>query len=257
MPRVKKKQPKRFNILVMRPRGGVITFSLSPMFILASLLFSLIFVAISIVIMNRYFILYLDHHDLKQTHETAAHELYRLQNLYSYQAMVSRDYANFVNMAGDEQADGDSQFIPLGSLPLEVKPEALDLLDAWAAFFPDPVAAEGHELEIDEFEVNGGGFKFRLLNEGSGQAAAKGRMLLLFTVLYPGANQLALMSYPDFDPQDRTPDFNFGIPYSVRSSKSVYGNLNLPEGARVVEMMAVAGAQGVGIVLKKKLIPTE
>lgn len=254
---VKKKQPKHFNILIMRPRGGVFTFSLSPMFILITLLFGLVFMAISIVVMNRYFSLYLDHHDLKQAHETAAHELYRLQNLYSYQAMVSRDYANFVNMAGDEQGDRESRFIPLGSLPLEAKPEALDILDAWAAFFPDPAASEDQGVGIDEFEVNGGGFKFRLFNEGDGQVAVKGRLLLLFSVFNPAANQLTLMPYPDFDPQDRNLDFNFGIPYNMRSNKYVYGNLNLPEEARVVEMMAVADVQGLGIVLKKRLTPAE
>lgn len=250
------KKSRRYSILVMRPRGGAATFSLSPVFLFLLILFLLVFGVISIVIINRYFSLYLEHDDLKSAHQSATEELFRLQNLYSYQAMLSRDYASYVNSAVENSGGwDDGQFIPLGSLPLDSGLQALDLLDAWSANFPDPIATEDHVLDVDEFEVKNGFFKFRLLNEGDGQKTLHGRLLLLFTVLYPGDNQLVLVPYPEFDPKDREPDFNAGILYSLKADKSVYGNLNLPPEARVVEMMIIARAQDVGVVLKKKLAP--
>lgn len=256
MAREKKKKSNRLSILVVRPKGGAATFTVSPFLLILLILFLVVFIAASIVIMNRYFTLYLENYDLKKAHKSATEELFRLQNLYSYQAMVSRDYASYVKGGADEKSTLDEQFIPLGSLPLEYDVEALDLLDAWASFFPDPAASEDHALDIDGFEVQNGDFNFRLLNEADGRTAG-GHLLLLFTALYPGDNQLTLLPYPDFDSQNREPDFEAGLSYSIRSSKSVSGRLELPVGTRVVEMMAVARSDDGQIVLKKKLAPAE
>ena len=256
MPRSKKKTPKRFNILVVRPKGGAASFTVSPFLLLFLLLFSIMFMVFSIVIMNKYFYLYFEHRDLEKNHLAANEELLRLQNLYSYQAMVSRDYASYVRGEEANPLGGGQEFIPLGSLPLGGKVEALDLLDAWAAFFPVPVASEDQALDIDRFEVENNEFKIELLNEADGRVG-QGRLLLLFTVLYPGYYQLTLLPYPNFNPQDREPVFNSGLSYDVSSAEPVEGRLRLPANARVVEMMVVARSESGEIMLKKKLAPTD
>lgn len=244
----KKSPSKRMSILIMPPKGGAHSFSVSPILMAVGLVFLAVFMFVSIVVMNLYFALFLDHHDLEREHQTTVRELYRLQHLYSYQAMVSRDYSSYV---GEDSAQRDDGFIPLASLPLADGAGAADLLDAWADFFSDP-ARPG--LEMAEFRVGAGGFNF-LLRNLSPERPAEGRLLLLFAVLYPGDNRLTLLSRPDFDPRDREPDFSRGLAYNILSSKPFAGGLNLPEGTRVAGMVAVARSNDGKIVLKKKLVP--
>lgn len=259
----------------MRSKGQVSNISLSWFTLVFGLLFSVLFVAASIVIMNRYFLLYPEYRDLEASHQEMARELHRLSNLYAYQYAVADDYAKFLNAVGrDEGSDQEGQgqerppeaveeFIPAAPLepPEETEPAAPLLtdadgfsLDSWGDLFPDPAVAPEQELDIDRLRVDGPRFSFRLTNESAG-LQAQGDLLALFAVETNG--RISLVPFPDFDFKSTTPDFNRGPNYNIRSSKPVSGRLNLARGAKVLEMMVVARAKGGSIVMKKKIVPME
>lgn len=248
----RKKRAKRLSILVVQPRGGSVKFSVRPLFLLLISLFLVVFFAVSIIIINRYLILRLANDDLKMNHKVAIEELFRLRNLYSYQLMVNRDCARFVNEGPDKQSGLDNQFIPFEALPRNGPAEEADPLETWADLFPDPAASDDYALDIDGFEVNGGDFKFRLFNDAGGQAVG-GHLLLLFTAHYPDDAKQLTLPYPDFDFHSREADFETGLSFNIRSAKEISGRLELPAGARVVSIMAVAKSNDGQIILKKKL----
>lgn len=252
MTRERKKRAKRLSILVVRPTGGSVKFSVPPLFLFLISLFFVVFFAISIIVINRYFILRLANDDLKMDHKIAIEELFRLRNLYSYQLMVNSDYARFVNEGPDKQSGLDKQFIPFEALPRNGNAEEAAPLDAWADLFPDPAASDDHALGIDGFEVNGGDFKFRLFNDASGKTVG-GHLLLLFTALYPDGDKQITLPFPDFDFQNPEVDFETGLSFNIRLAKEISGRLELPDGAGLVNMMAVAKSNDGQIILKKKL----
>lgn len=267
----------RVNILLMRSKGQVSNISVSWFTLIFGLLFSILFVAASIVIMNRYFRLYPDHRELEITHQEMTKELHRLRNLYAYQYAVADDYAKFLNSVGRDQASGPEgpeeaqappsqaaeDFIPAAPLepPAESEAETTLLtdadgfsLDSWADLFPDPAGPPEQELDIEKLRLDGPRFNFRLTNEAAG-SQAQGDLLLLFAVENQG--RISLMPYPDFDFKSTEPDFKRGPNYNIRSSKPINGRLNLARGSKVLEMMAVARARSGNIVLKKKIRPME
>lgn len=92
----KKASKGRINFLLMRSKGEVLNLAVSPLLLAAAFLFALIFIVVSVSIINRYFALYLDYRDLSAAYEETAAELGRLQSLYTYQASVADDYNNLM-----------------------------------------------------------------------------------------------------------------------------------------------------------------
>ncbi len=258
----------RWNIVVMRSKGRVTTFSISPALLVAALVFALAFSAASIVVMNRYFEVYPAHRDLLAAHQEASRELARLQHLYAYQYAVADDYANLMKAVGQSDlgdgtgpAETNDAFIPLGALDdpsgtavtapnAPVDDPADQALAAWAARFPDPASPPEQELDVEQLEVDGATFKLRLFNRGLGRQV-QGNLLMLFAVR--DGERVILRPYPDFDPDSTDPDFSRGPAYNIRSSKPIGGRLNLPEGAVVREVMVVVRSRAGEVVLKKKL----
>jgi hypothetical protein len=257
----------------MRSKGQVSNLSVSWFTLVFGLLFSVLFVAASIVVINRYFLLYPAHRDLEIAHKEMTRELHRLSNLYAYQYAVADDYAKFLNSVGrgDDSAPEDQaqppeaaeEFIPVAPLeqPEEVEPTAPLLtdadgfsLDSWGDLFPDPAVPPEQELDIERLQVDGPRFNFRLTNESAG-LLAQGDLLVLFAV--ENGDRISLVPFPDFDFKSTTPDFDRGPNYNIRSSKPISGRLNLARGAKVLEMMVVARARSGNIVLKKKITPME
>ncbi|MDR1045669.1 MAG: hypothetical protein LBP33_11215 [Candidatus Adiutrix sp.] len=255
----------------------MIDFSVSPVALLAFWLFVLILAAVSVVTVGRYFSLYLEHRDLEGVHREAALELSRLRRQFEYQSAVADDYLEIMNALGrieaqdgpetaeaSEAAPENGEFIASGALEAlaaQVGSEggrppaepADGRLAAWADFFPGPAFPPEQELEIENLRINGGHFRFQLLNEGAGRQA-QGRLLLLFAV-EEADGQISLRPYPDFDPQSPRPDFEAGPAYNIRSSKPVSGQLELNGGDRVLEMMVIARSRAGNVVLKKKISP--
>lgn len=265
----------RVNILLMRSKGQVSNLSLSWFTLVFGLLFSILFVAASIVIMNRYFLLYPAYRELEIAHKEMSRELHRISNLYAYQYAVADDYAKFlssVGRGGEEETAAEGQarppeaaeeFIPAAPLerPEEGEPAAPLLtdadgfsLDSWGDLFPDPAVPPEQELDIERLQVAGPRFNFRLTNESAG-SLAQGDLLVLFAVENEG--RISLVPFPDFDFKTTTPDFDRGPNYNIRSSKPINGRLNLARGSKVLEMMVVARAKSGNIVLKKKIRPME
>lgn len=269
-----KHSKSRWNILVMRPQGLVTSLSVSPIFLLILLLFSLAFAAVSIIVIHRYFDLVWAHGELAAAHQEAVDELARLRNLYTYQSTVASQYAHLLN-AGEPEADEAAEIPADSSAPPEPAaepaagtapsddasggafspgneaPEAeAGPLDAWAALFPDP--APRASLNVEKFEVKGRAFRFHLTNEVLG-TQAQGHLLILFTVEADG--RTILIPYPEFNFRVREVDFTPGPTYNIRSSKPVSGQLDMPPGGRILEMMVLAQSQEGLVVMKKKITP--
>jgi len=276
----KKTDGGRWNFLIMRSKGEVTNLSVSPLALLLALFFGLAFVAASVVVINRYFILYQDHQELAAIHSVAAEELKRLKDLYNYQAVLNDQYAEIIGSVGQTDnpgqpenpeeggpaagpANGNGDFITLGrmgGLP-EENPEAALVdadgysLEAWASMLPDPSAPPEQTLDIERLQVSGARFRFQLVNEGDGIKQAQGRLLMLFVV--EKDKKISLVPYPDFNIKSGQPEFGVGPSYKIRSAKPISGQLHIPAGAKVLEMMAVARSQTGNIVMKKKLLPQE
>jgi hypothetical protein len=241
--------------MIMRPRGEVAHLSISPLILVFSIIFALVFTGAAIVAMNLYYGLYLDFRDLEAAYQKAEAELTRLESLYRYQSSVTNDYADHLSGLGRyDQAPPAPDPDPAGAaLPDQAPPAAADdPLTAWAAFFPDPPLPPAQLLGIEDFKAEEGRFSFHLTNQLAG-SQAKGHILALFLVESGGRRLLA--PYPDFDVQSRDPDFETGPGYFIRSSKPVAGQLAVPAGSRIVAMMVVARAQEGQIVMKKRLAP--
>lgn len=265
----------RMNILFMRSKGQVSNLSLSWFTVVFGLIFSLVFVAVSIVIINRYVLLYPEYRDLEAAHKEMSRELHRLRNLYAYQYAVADDYAKFLNAVGrsegseeggaaeDESSEAAEEFIPAAPLNLPEEGEPAEplltdaegfSLDSWGDLFPDPADPPEQELDIERLRVDGPRFNFQLINESAG-LLAQGNILVLFAVENDG--RISLTPFPNFEYKSVEPDFSRGPSYNIRSSKPISGRLNLARGAKVLEMMVVARARSGNIVLKKKIKPMD
>ncbi len=270
----KKVSKGRWNILVMRSQGLVTNLSVSPVFLLFVFLFALAFTAVSIVVMHRYFDLYWEHGELAAAHQEAVDELARLRNLYTYQSTVASQYAHLLNAGGTEEgAAGDSaaaspppaetvaapltEAAPLDGetggafSPGQEEPEVEEgPLDSWGALFPDPDPRAS--LNVEKFEVKGRAFRFHLTNEIPG-TQAQGHLLILFAVEADG--RTFLIPYPEFNFRTGAVDFTLGPTYNIRSSKPVSGQLDMPPGGRIREMMVLAQSREGWLVMKKKIAP--
>ncbi len=272
---------RRWNLLIMRAKGEVTNLSISPFTLLLAFVFGLAFTAVAIVIINRYFVLYHDHQELAAIHQEAAEELNRLKNLYNYQSVLNDQYADIIGSVGQvadigpgpaETADSASvgeavanngDFISLGRIgsPVEETPaDALTdaegfSLEGWASLLAEPSDPLQQNLDIERLQVHGPRFRFQLVNEGDGTRQAQGRLLMLFAV--EKDNKISMVPYPQFDIKSAQPEFGVGPSYKIRSAKPISGHLDIPAGAKVLEMMVVARSQAGDIVMKKKLTPQD
>ncbi|MDR3037908.1 MAG: hypothetical protein LBV21_01225 [Candidatus Adiutrix sp.] len=258
----KKTAKGKWNFLVMRSKGEVTTLSISPLILALALMFALLFTAAAIVTMNLYFNLYLDFRDLDAAHRKVAEKLERLDDQYKYQISVAKDYAELMgeadwpnrNYKAPPAAEPDR---PLTSAP-EVEaaagePVPGDPLLAWAAALPDPLSRPEEGLDIDNFRVDGNRFSFQLVNDTPGGNSARGRLLTLFLVETEGRTQA--VPFPDFDARSPNPDFEAGLGYNIRASKTFPGQLKVPAGSEIMAMMVVAQASDGRIVMKKRVAP--
>lgn len=258
----------RLNLLIMKHRGKATNVSISHFVIMLAIIFAVAFVMVSVVIINRYYILYYDYQALARTHQASADELYRLRSLYSYQSSVASEYSKIMKAMNrsDPQSGLDVAIPPIGELAPVAGEEAADSeatnnssinsLDDWAALFPDVPNPPEHILNIGDMHVSGRNFRFQLTNETGGATKVQGRMLLLFSVEDENGS-VHLIPYPNFEININNPDFNEGPSYNINSSKQVAGRLSLPENGVVVGMMAVIKSSNGQVVLKKKIMPTE
>lgn len=257
----------RLNLLIMRSKGNVTTLSISPFTLIFALLFSVAFIALSIVVMNKYYALYYDHKELAAAHQTAAQELHRLRSLYSYQSSVASEYAKIMNAMNraDPQSGLDISIPAIGELPPVGDPlnegedsdpdnARINSLDDWAALFPDPATPPEQSLDIEDLQMSGRNFRFQLTNESNSGTKAQGRMLLLFAVEDAQGRQI-LLPHPAFDVNSKDPDFNDGPGYNITYSKQITGQLKLSADGLVLEMMAVVKSRDGQVVLKKKIAP--
>lgn len=263
----------RVNILIMRSKGQVSNLSVSWFTLVFALLFSILFGAASIVIMNRYFLLYPAHRGLEIAHKEMARELHRLRDLYAYQYAVADDYAKFLGSGGRSEAPGPEDQVRAPETTEDFSPPAPPerpeedqpttplltdadgfSLDSWGDIFPDSAVSPEQKLDIGRLQIDGPRFNFRLTNESAG-LLAQGDLLVLFAVENGG--RISLVPFPDFDFKSTEPDFDWGPNYNIKSSKPISGRLNLARGAKVLEMLVVARSKSGNIVLKKKIRPME
>lgn len=257
----------RLNLLVMRSKGQVTTLSISPFTLFFALLFGAAFIAVSVVIINRYYALYYDHQELEAVHRATAQELHRLRSLYSYQSSVASEYAKIMNAMNraDPQSGLDVSVPAIGELPPVEDPATegegpdaggalIASADEWAALFPDPPATTEQILDIENLQISGRNFRFQLTNKAGDGTQVQGRLLMVF-VVEDGQGRQILQPYPDFDVNSSDPDFNAGPGYNIRSSKQIAGRLNIPADGLILEMAAVAKSRDGQVALKKKIAP--
>lgn len=245
----KKTTKGKWDILVMRSKGEVAAWSVSPCILALGLVFALLFAAAGVVIINLYFGLYLDFRDLKAAHRETAEKLARLDSQYRYQLSVVSDYAALVNelnwpvpASTPEPAEAAGQ----------EETTAADPLLAWAETLPAVQERPEEKLAVEDFQADGGRFSFQLINETPG-GVARGRLLALFLVEAGG--QTLTVPFPDFDPSSPNPNFDLGPGYSIRSSKPISGQLRTPDGGEIMAVMVVAKSGDGRIIMKKRLTP--
>jgi hypothetical protein len=279
-----KKFPKgRLNILIMRAKGEVSNLAISPAFLAIAVIFSLLFIFISIVVMHRYMILYFDYRALLSEHQSISGELFKLKNKYAYTASVAEDYAELMNAMnkvdpqngqsgepGNGSADGLPEAAaeetepgnglpehgdgaaPVGTSTLETEPLP-GSVEAWGARLPEASSPREQFLDVNRLQIVNDRFSFHLTNEHPASAQAQGRLLLVFAVEVAGQTQL--IPFPKFAVDSSNPDFAVGLGYNIRSSKPFSGRLETPPGGVVKEAMVAAKSSSGKIVLKKKLKP--
>lgn len=278
----KKASKGRFNILLMRSQGEVLNLAVSPVILVIGFLFAIVFVVVSVNIMNRYFALYLDHRDLLVAYDETAEELSRLQSLYTYQASVADDYTNLMQALNraDPQHDPNEEAANTAETPAASEgagaeasgpeapagtgetaltdpvppPQLPQTLDEWAALLPAIASPVEQRLDVERLRVAGGRFSFALINDNGGRAA-QGNLLMLFAVETPDG-QTHLVASPDFDLSSTEPNFDMGPGYNIRAGKTVDGRIELPQGGVVKSMMAAAKSR-TGNIVMKKLLPVE
>ena len=268
-----KKQAKgKWNFLLMRPKGEVTNFAVSPPLLAVALLFALIFVAGALLSINRYFSLYLDYQALDESHRQAVARLNKLDDQYQYQISLTQDYAELLSdldlpdpgagANGDapgadsvepeaEAAAGEAAGAPEDP-PAQEAIQEEDPLAAWADLLPALAERVEEKLQVVDFRVEGNRFGFQLVNEAAG-SLARGRLLALFLVETGGRRQA--VPFPDFDSRSPRPDFEMGPGYNIRSSKYISGQLKVPAVSEILDMMVVAQAGDGRIVMKKRMRP--
>ena|GEM_PF-2619392 len=254
----KKQVRGKWNFLVMRPKGEVANFAVSPLFLAAGLLFALAFTIGALLIANRHFSLYLDYQEMAESRREIMARLNQLEGQYQYQISLVQDYAELMNSLGLPGGD------PPGNdavQPPPLPPEAggasgllreEDPLETWAALLPDLDIRPEDSLEVDDFRVEGNRFSFQLINEAPG-SLARGRLLTLFLVEAEG--RLQVIPFPNFDPQSPRPNFEPGPGYNIRSSKHIAGQLKIPAGSEILAAMVAAQSNDGRMVMKKRLKP--
>ncbi|MDR2946746.1 MAG: hypothetical protein LBV79_08380 [Candidatus Adiutrix sp.] len=259
-------QTGRLNLLIMKSKGEVTTLSVSPVMLVVALLFTIIFIAVSVVVINKYFVLYFDHEELVATHHVTAQELHRLQSEFSYQSRIVLDYNKIVNamnradpQSGEDVTIPDSgELAPAEGPPTLTAPEAaasVSTLDDWAALFPNPSTPPEQRLNIEELRISGRNFSFQLVNESNDGKVDQGRLLMVFLAQDERGSSV-LLPDPQFDINSPEANFNNGPGYNIRNSKQIAGQVdNVPPGSRIVEMMVVAKSNSGRVVLKKKVKP--
>lgn len=272
-----KRRLGRLNIIVMRPAGQTLSFSLSPIFLgfVGFLALVLGLGALAATWLN--IDLYFDHQLLVAEQKEMEARLLRLSDERGYQAEVTAAYkellASLELQPADDAEAGTSapQAVPAPetqapmvdrslAATLEPKPmaendDAGPTAAGWAALFPNPVDSPAQKLDIEKFRVRGEHFSFTLVNRGgeSGETAL-GNLLLAFTVREANG-QKRLKAYPGFDLRDPTADFSRGPSYNIRSSKLIGGQITLSQGAFIEDMTVVAKARDGQIVMKKTFVP--
>jgi uncharacterized membrane protein YciS (DUF1049 family) len=267
-----KKQAKgRWNFLLMRPQGEVVNFAVSPLLLAVAILFALVFSIGAVLAINQYFRLYLEYQELAEKHSEAQARLSRLDDQYQYQIALTRDYAELlrelnlpdpVNGLIVPEGEPAEPGIAAGELPQENLPEVPpsetadlseeDHLAAWADLLPALAERIEEKLQVADFKAEGSRFSFQLMNEAAG-SLARGRLLILFLVETDGQRQT--VPYPDFDPLSPKPDFELAPGYNIARSKLISGQLKVPAGSEILDMMVVAQANDGRVVMKKRIKP--
>ncbi|MGL4209846.1 MAG: hypothetical protein ACRCTY_10720 [Candidatus Adiutrix sp.] len=185
------------------------------------------FTIVSVMVMHLYFDLYFDNKTLKVEHHQVSAELYRLKQEKAFQEALELDRAKLLGLApttveaeGDptplnvpaETVEDDTQTQPElngenPAEPEETTPQgsAPNLLDGWAALFPDPSLPPEQNLALSRLNVNGGRYSFTLISEHPSGAQAQGHLLMVFAVMF--GEEVRLI--PAFNFDVTSPDANF------------------------------------------------
>jgi len=249
----------KWNFLVMRPQGVVTNFSISPFLLTVVLLFALVFVVVSVVVMNQYLSLYLEHRELLESRREDLARQGQLDSQQQYHVALTRDYAELLaeldhpgleNGANEDALEDPQESEMEPAVMIEAEEE--DPLSAWASRLPDLVEGMGETLNVIDFTVESGRFSFQLVNEAAG-TLARGRLLTLFLVETGDRRQV--VPFPEFDPRSNRPNFEAGPGYNIRSSKHISGQLRIPVGSRILAAMVAARANDGRMVMKKLVQP--
>lgn len=264
----KKHIQKRWQIIIMRPRGQTSIFFASPLFLLAGLFFGLIFTGVGAVSISSYFSLYPKHSGLKIKHEETRKALERVRDLYAYQTLNTKECQSLLYARPDnesppvaitkkEEVSESGVLLPAAATPTQAPVTATALreqsVESWSSLFPDPPA--NSFLDVKQFEVAGRNFRFHLTNSDPAGKQARGHLLLLFQV--KTGDKIVLIPFPEFSVKNPKPDFTKGSSYNIRSSKVIRGRLEIPPEGVVQEMMVLGQSQSGQIVLKKSVVPAK
>ena len=253
----KKQARDKWNFLVMRSQGEVTNFSVSPILLAVAFLFALVFVVCSVVVINRYFSLYLEHQELAENRRRAMARQDLLSNQHQYHIALTQDYAELLAELNDQLGSGNEANAAILEDTLEDAPETAalaeeDPLADWASRLPAVTEGIKEHLNVTDFKVEGNRFSFQLINETAG-TMARGRLLTLFLVETRNRRQVA--PFPDFDPRSSQPNFEPGAGYNIRSSKHISGQLKIPPNSKILAMMVAAQTNDGQMVMKKLVKP--
>lgn len=254
----KKQARGKWNFLVMRSQGEVTNFSVSPFFLALTFLFALFFAVVSIVVMNQYVKLYLEHQEMLEDGREALIRRDQLDKERQYHVALTHDYAKLLaeldpsGPESDIDPDDSQEGAAKTTGATNIFAEEEDPLSAWAASLPPLTEGSGKNLNVVDFKAEGDQFSFQLVNEAAG-TQARGRLLALFLVESGGRNQV--VPFPDFDLGVPQLNFESGAAYNIRSSKQISGQLEIPLGSKILAAVVAARSSDGRMVMKKLVQP--
>ncbi|MDR1309566.1 MAG: hypothetical protein LBL95_06685 [Deltaproteobacteria bacterium] len=130
------------------------------------------------------------------------------------------------------------------------------LREAWRAWHEaSGVPRELASLDIDDFEVSGGGqITFLLRQSGEPGQREKGRALTVLAVS-DEAGRVSLVSAPQIDLSSPEQGWELGAKYNIMASKLMRAKADLPAGARILNAEVVAWEEdSKELVFRKKIL---
>ena len=269
---MKNKKHEPLNIIIMRKTGRMYSVDVSPKMLAVGGVFFLIFMVLSVAVINRFTDLYLENKKLLQRVE----RLTQTVDDYQYQSQVLTQYQKLVDelnkvdqkkdtveaeatkkgLAGGEGVSAAPKDEPTGPVAQADGPTVETAADTMAAIVPTPAQppldVEKLSLVPDE-GTDTVSFQFILNNIDPKNKTISGYLFIVLT--NSSTNPPRLAAYPEVELKDGLPaDYKKGTLFSIRHGKTVKGQIeHLDKAIDYQHAWILAFSEGGELLMKKHL----